>query len=270
MPIYERLSKIVDLRTKDDGCCTFNGYLEDYIYYVEEGHDLYEYKEVLEQMLELNHNLRIIVNLGLNVNKEVVSNRVIRYKDSFKLPQGSLLIPYMIYGHNENNEERALLLTIGDNEQYLYAKSLYLCLTEPQKDVSDDRNEVLALNIDDEILNIFKEVFVSNKKVGAIQRRLENQKYPDLEQFHEKIWEESNRLQLEIKESIKKEDAQKQIYAYIAKVYLLKKLIYVHYMMNKQLLSHLFENDVKKQRTKAKELSDKVAFIPMGQLFRSI
>ena len=54
----------------------------------------------------------------------------------------------------------------------------------------------------------------------------------------------------------------------IARIFLIKKALYVQYMMSKDLLANRHEGDVKKQRQFAKAYSDEVPIVSLSSLWR--
>ena len=84
MAIYDILNGVKDIRESGEGICTFNGFLEDYLSIIEADEGKEEVREVLEALFEEDHNLKVAVDLHLNINKEAIANQIIRYKDSFR------------------------------------------------------------------------------------------------------------------------------------------------------------------------------------------
>lgn len=82
MAIYQILEEIKDVR-KEGELCDFNGYLEDYLEVIDSSEDQ-PMKDILHALFEENHDLKICVNLRADINRQVISNQIIRYKDAFK------------------------------------------------------------------------------------------------------------------------------------------------------------------------------------------
>ena len=96
MAIYDILSSQKDQR--DGGSvCTFNGYLEDYLGMIEEDETKEKETEVFRYLHSLDENLHICTDLHLDINRNAIANQIIRYKDAFKMPEGQICIPYIIY-----------------------------------------------------------------------------------------------------------------------------------------------------------------------------
>ena len=64
------------------------------------------------------------------------------------------------------------------------------------------------------------------------------------------------------------EDKYEMIREYIVKWFLLKKVLYVQYMLNKDFLTNVHEGNVRKQRNQAKINADEIAFISYSSLWR--
>ena len=64
------------------------------------------------------------------------------------------------------------------------------------------------------------------------------------------------------------EDKYEMIREYIVKWFLLKKVLYVQYMLNKDFLQNVHEGNVRKQRNQAKINADEIAFISYSSLWR--
>ena len=81
---------------------------------------------------------------------------------------------------------------------------------------------------------------------------------------------ESQRLFALAKEQLKDiEDRGSVIYETVVKCFLLKKCLYVQFMMNKTLLDLRFDGDIRLQRKAAKAYADEIPFISYSELWRS-
>lgn len=60
------------------------------------------------------------------------------------------------------------------------------------------------------------------------------------------------------------------IYSLVVRWFLLKKVVYVQYMVNKDMLQNVHEGNIKKQRNQAKINADEIPFISYSELWRSI
>lgn len=271
MAIFSCLSDMVVRRNSENGVCDFNGYVEDYLLFLEEETTDEEWKSFLTQLVEKDPSIKICVNLGLDINPKVVTNRIIRYKDAFKLPKGKLIYPFIIYGSNQNSEERALIFISGGKDSYIKAKGLYYCLTEPMGIVENARNEIIAMSAEnyDSVLDIFEELFLRSIKTGIIQRRLDRDYFPNYDALQSYCLEYAIALKENIVEAISSsEDREAAIYDHIVRWFLIKKILYVQYMMNKQLLSERHNGDIKDQRGMAKKYADEVGFVSFSEMWK--
>ena len=79
----------------------------------------------------------------------------------------------------------------------------------------------------------------------------------------------SNKMHDEAFDKLKDvEDKYEMIREYIVKWFLLKKVLYVQYMLNKDFLTNVHEGNVRKQRNQAKINADEIAFISYSSLWR--
>lgn len=270
MAIYELLHEIKDERATD-GICSFNGYLEDYLTTIE-GVDGEE-TDFFQALLKKDEDLHICVNLKLNINREAIANQIIRYKDAFKLPKGTICCPYIVYG-KFNQAQKAMILTWGDKEAYLLAKALYYVISEPDNEYEGTRNEIIACHVDsahtDIAVEAMERFFWQKEKAGIVQRSLDAQLFTDYHEMYETALHIGLKNQNEAKRILmESENPQLTVNQMIATWFLLKKFVYVQYMMDK---SHLREHDdnVKKQRQTAKEKCDGIGFISYGELWKLV
>ena len=132
MAIYDILCSTTDQR-EANGICAFNGYLEDYLNVLEKDEANKEILALFQTIWERDHDLRICVDLRLNINKDAIANQIIRYKDSFKLPHGTIRCPYLLYGRYQD-AQKAMIVTLGDQQAYVLAKALYYVMSEPENE----------------------------------------------------------------------------------------------------------------------------------------
>ena len=96
MAIISILDKQLDSRKNGDDCA-FNGYLEDYLNLGDEiGSPL---KEAFEQILEKDPEVKICVGLKSEINRDAISNQIIRYKDADKL-MGKAMVTLFCESHD--------------------------------------------------------------------------------------------------------------------------------------------------------------------------
>lgn len=268
MAIFDILSKVEDNRNKK-GLCEFNGYLEDYLLVLDEQLDS-NLHSLFSKIFEIDNNLRICVGLRLNINKDVVANQIIRYKDSFRLPKGYITCPYLIYG-TFNDAQKAIILCIGDKDQYIWAKALYFLMSEPNNEYEGTRNEIISMNINenniDEMIPAISSFFYEHKTAGMAQKQLDAHLFSGYDEMYS-IAKQISDYQLDHAQELVGNATRKiwTVNHLIATWFLMKKFSYVQFMMNKDALYTVFEGDVKKQRRQAKEKCDQISYISFGEL----
>ncbi|SJZ69460.1 hypothetical protein [Anaerorhabdus furcosa] len=263
--ILDILTTFNDARKNGDDCL-FNGYLEDYLHLLD-NHE--EHLQVLfQQVLQQYPNARVCVGLRFAINKEVVSNQIIGYKDAFKLEGKALVCPFLVY-LNQDDEERLFLLTRNKRASYLFAKSLYFCLTEPTSIFEAYKNNIVTMDSKDieKTMQIFNEAFT--KPAGVLQKKVDQDKYTS----YESLKADAMSIAAEVKDNAFEmirplEDKTPMIRESVGAWFLLKKLVYVQYMVNKAILQSRYQGDVKKQRAQARENSKAIPFIAYSELWR--
>lgn len=270
MAIYELLHEIKDQR-EPDGICSFNGYLEDYVTTIEE--TMPKETAFFQALLKKDEDLRICAGLKLNINKNAIANQIIRYKDAFKLPKGTILCPYIIYGSFQQMQ-KAIILTWGDKEAYITAKALYYVISEPDNEYEGTRNEIIACNVADNCLDITNQAierfFWQNEKAGIVQRSLDAKLFTDYQEMYETALALGVKRQNEVKQLLaESENCEQTVNQLIATWFLLKKFVYVQYMMDKKHF-HEHDDNVKKQRQSAKEKCDSIGFLSYSELWRTV
>lgn len=264
MAITTLLKEKLDLRKGNDEC-DFNGYLEDYLQIIDED-DVF--KDALEKLFEADEDVRICVNYRIMLNKSVISNRIIRYKDAFKIMELRVQCPIILYGE-KNGVERGLMLYPKGEYNYLYAKGIYYCFTEPESPFYECKNELVSIASDDpdKIVSLYSEIY--NNRAGVIQRTYDKMDYDSYQTLKDNAITEASNIREAAKTQIcALEDPTSTIYEYIVKWFLLKKVCYVQYMVSKELLNSLHEGNIHKQRNQAKQHADSISFIPYSELWR--
>ncbi len=266
MALMQILEQTKDLR-KNGNDCDFNGYLEDYIETIDDNSLM---KSCFQAILEKNADMKICVNYRFSINKEVISNQIIRYKDSFKIEGKPIVCPYIIYGAEEG-QERGLILLENTDKAYLFAKGIYYCLTEPMSPFVEAKNEIVSMVATDveSVLKIFDRLF--NFKAGALQRELDRKSYPQYEELKKDALAKGIELKENAQEMIKEsEKPEETIRSLVISWFLLKKVVYVQYMVNKEILEKVHEGNIRKQRNQAKINSDEIPFVSYSDCWRSV
>ena len=241
----------------------FNGYLEDYVSMAE---DLsMKWKEVLEEIVEIDPSIKIIVGLRLDINDEVVTNKIIRYKDAFKIKEKALYYPYILYGYTAKGEERAVILA----EEYIRAKALYFCISEPMGLLNEHRNALVSCDRE-HLKDVIESLFAKDQKCGSVQRRLDSSLFPNYEAFEERVVEWSEEIRGSVSDQITGNRDRKEeiIKGTIVTWFLIKKVLYVQYMLDRMLLTQVHQGNIKEQRLMAKKHADHISFISMSELWK--
>lgn len=266
MPICTMLNDKLDNRKNGDDC-QFNGYLEDYLNLEETELDPV-LREAFTAIQQSEPETKICVGLRSVINRDAISNQIIRYKDIFKLEGRALTFPYILYARR-NEEERALLVVPYTDYGFMIAKGLYYCMTEPGSEYIDCKNEIVAVssNSAELIAKTFNDMFV--QRAGSLQRSLDSEHYRN--------YDELKAAALKAAEDLKEDafnvlgtmtERTERIRQYVIQWFLLKKVLYVQYMVNKNILNSVHEGNVKKQRNQAKLNADEVAFLSFSEMWR--
>lgn len=266
MSVCEILKTKIDER-KNGSDCKFNGYLEDFLSIDEVNLDA-TLKESFTAILASEPDTRIIVDLKSAISENAVSNQIIRYKDIFKLNTKPLVIPYILYLEKEN-VSRGMILLPYSVENYIYGKGMYYCETEPGGEFCDVKNELVSVSskTSEEVVQIFQQMFV--RKAGEIQRNLDKQVFTSYEELKKIAYNEAEKKKTEAAEVLPTLDDRTQaIFQYVVHWFLLKKVLYVQYMVNKIILKTEHDGNVKKQRNQAKINADMVSFLSFAEMWR--
>lgn len=267
MSVCEILNTKLDER-KQGTDCTFNGYLEDFLGMSDNGLDD-NLKEAFSAILEAEPDTKIVTNLKHEISRDAVSNQIIRYKDIFKLSSRPLITPYILYGEQEDGEGRALLVLPYSKANYLYGKGMYYCLTEPGSEFAEVKNELVSICSESaaEIVKTYQDMFTM--KAGALQRTLDKKFFNSYDELKKTAMEAAEEEKLDaIKTLPELEDRTQKIYEYVVHWFLLKKVLYVQYMVNKVILKMEHDGNIKKQRNQAKVNADSVVFLSYSEMWR--
>lgn len=269
--ILEVLGACADQRT-DNGCCEFNGYLEDYITILEERGGCEKQLDLFKKFMEINESYRIIVGLQLTCNKETIANQIIRYKDAFKLPEGQLKAPYILYT-KVNEKVTGILCSFGGKEESIYAKGAYLVLSEPGNQYESIRNDIVSVAFDDEVLShqmdLIKRFVTGRDKAGYIQRGLDMIVFKNLDDMINTAIAIAEDQCTNGVEALKDaEDPRSAIYKLIEHWFYLKKFVYVQTMMDKGRLNSIYDGNPKKQRQAAKQNSDAIKYVSYSECWQ--
>ncbi|MFV0479601.1 MAG: hypothetical protein ACK5LZ_03405 [Anaerorhabdus sp.] len=261
--MLEKIKKFVDERKGGDDCF-YNGYLEDFIQLddLPEGVPV----EIFSKVVEKYPAARVCVNLKQKISQVAVSNQVIGYKDAFKLPGNAVVIPYLIV-LQEEEMKRYLVVVPPKEHSYLYAKGFYLCLTEPGSECEEFKNNIVATVADERLLSVVDRCFQTS--MGKIQRELDQIEFSNYDQMYDLIMITARNLcDTILSKLIPLEDKEELIRQTVVQWFLLKKVAYVQYMLDRVIATQYHQGDTKAQRREAKLKSKKVPFIIYSELWR--
>ena len=264
------ICNILDLQLdsrKNGEDCEFNGYLEDYMGVDPELAPVL--REAFAEILSQDADVKICVGLKSEINKDAISNQIIRYKDIFKLNGKVLTYPYILYT-TKDSEDRALLVVPYSTYSFIYAKGLYYCMTEPGSPFIDCKNEIVAVTSDraDKIVGAYAKLFTM--KAGALKRSTDHDFYRNYDELKDLAVKAAGELKAEAPAILSAlEDRTAAIYRYVVNWFLLKKVLYVQYMVNKNILNSVHEGNVKKQRNQAKLNADDILFMSYSEMWRT-
>lgn len=266
MPICTMLNDKLDSRKNGDDC-QFNGYLEDYLNLEETELDPV-LRDAFTAIQQSEPETKICVGLRSVINRDAISNQIIRYKDIFKLEGKALTFPYILYARR-NEDERALLVVPYTDYGFMIAKGLYYCMTEPGSEYIDCKNEIVAVCSDsaDLIAKTFGDMFT--QRAGSLQRSLDSAHYRNYDELKEAALKAAEELKADAFNVLGTlSERTERIRQYVIQWFLLKKVLYVQYMVNKNILNSVHEGNVKKQRNQAKLNADDVAFLSFSEMWR--
>jgi len=261
MGVYELLSTKEDAR-KGSPLCVFNGFLEDYLSGLEETHEDYAY---LKGVLDYDNDTRVMVDLRMGISQSSVANQIIRYKDIYKLDNKAVIIPYIFYWKKDEREIAALIA----RESYIYAKAMYYTLTEPNSELKEYRNDILALEVGDLEGLTTNCAKLATNRAGYLQRGLDRKYFDNYETAYQQALKLSDDVMTMLKETKNvKENREDIVQKAVSSWFLIKKFVYVQLMVDKRTLEKEFEGNIHKQRYKAKENADSIHFISYADLWR--
>jgi len=267
MSIYKILSDKNDSRTNGVDS-RFNGYLEDYLSTVAEDELDPVIHEAFAVIRDEDPETKICVGLRTDVNDSAISNQIIRYKDISKLSGKPIVYPYIVYGE-KNGQERALIVMPAGKCNYIYAKGLYYCMTEPGSEFIDCKNEIVAVAADSaqKVSDAYASLFKT--KAGALQRTLDHDVFKSYEELKAAAMEAAEAQVKECREILPElSDRTSTIYRYVVNWFLLKKVLYVQYMVNKNFLNTIHEGNVRRQRNQAKLHADDIPIVSYSEMWR--
>jgi len=242
----------------------FNGTLKDYLESMLESDSLYQALSPLK-----GDDLQVLVDYPFSIHHDLISNQIIRYKDIQKVPDQSFTVPFLLYGKNAHGLEFAFILTLKETD-YLWAKGLYLALTEPGSALETLKNTCIASTLEHPGNHkALQDLIAAELSAGSIQRSLDKAVYTNHDQLIDLAHQKALSLQDELKEQIPTVQEKGRVIAQaVIQWFLLKKMVYVHTMMNRNLLNGPCKGDVKQQRHLAKQHADSIQFMMYSEMWR--
>lgn len=257
MSIYALLSSKMDPR-RNGNACSFNGFLQDYLSITDEKNS-----KALNRFLKINEDFYVICNYHLPVCENSISNSIIRYKDISKLQDEAIVIPYIIYERKEDGNAYIIF-----DDDYVYAVASYFALTE-HEEFKPLRNNILALSLND----IDAVVDENNQKLkfSIFQRKLDSKHFKNYDEVYNNCLKQAQLIEKQIEELPKDHKNKDEfVRSCIRRWYLLKKCLYVKYMVDKNVLKQKHDNNIKAQRSKAKENADAIRFMSISSIWEKI
>lgn len=225
--------------------------------------------DIFQKMLDKDEELCVCAQLPIEISQKTISNQIIHYKDAFKIGENSVKAPLIIFWKNDD-KDRAILFS---DTSYVEAKGLYYCLTEPDGEFGNCRNEIIAMVLGEEfksdILKAFDEMHGNERAVGAIQRYYDHKYLENVDEMKDKAIALAQSILDDAQQTLPSlEDKGPLINKTIGRIFLIKKAIYVQYMMSKDILASRHEGDVKKQRQFAKAYATEIPIVSLSALWR--
>lgn len=245
--------------------CAYNGLLSDFLNENELTDEIL--LQAFKTISSTDPDVRIVKDLKGSVKLDNISNRIIHYRDISKLAGNPVIYPYLIYA-TYDGADQAMLVLPYENGGYLYARGYYYCMSEAGSLFYDDRNEILEICTDnpDEIVNSWERL--KKDKAGLIQRQLDRTVFKNYDELKAKAVEAGEALKARAAaELIEAEDKAPLIASYVVRWFLLKKLVYVQYMVNKNIRSAIHDGDIHKQRNQARINADEIPFMSYRQMW---
>ena len=253
-------------KSVNSGECTYNGWLQDYVR--EQEIPDRAVREAFVRIAEQFPEVHICAGLCLPVSRESVANRIIRCGDILQTGERPVEVPYILY-LERHGQQRALVVLPYSRYSPLYAKGLFYCLSEQGAEFESDRNELLTITCPGhkEIVYAIRALF--EQKASVLQRRLDIRSFADYEAVFNDACEAAEKLCAGMAERLRTEgDPEQTVKDTILKWFLLKKLVYVQYMMSRDILYTVHNGDRKAQRTAARVRSERIRTIPYRKLCR--
>lgn len=238
--------------------CTYKGPLRDY-----SGAPEAEINAAFQQILATSPDVYLIAGKGTDVQKGAISNRIIHYKDIFKLGGRPIYVPYLLF-----EGDRALILIPSNDYSYITTRGLYYCLTEQGALLYPFRNQLVVMDAEstEEIVSVWNRF--RTEKAGRLQREVDGTRYSDYDSLLEEMVDSSRKLREEAAETLASaKEREPLIRQYIVTWFYMKKVAYVLFMMNKDFRRDRFHGDMQEQRRQAKANADRIEIMSLSEMW---
>ncbi len=255
MTVYDFLNKI------NPEECDFNGYLEDFLFLMKPNDLGYQ---TFNMLVENNPKYKVLVNYHFDLSKVSATNKIIHYKDVEKLGKKAMVCPFIVYSH-QGHLAKAWILA-GD---YVSSKGLYFALSEKGAPLERFCDDILVCDLKQTKLIKIILPLAYQKKAGYVQRIIDNKLIESYDEFLNQAQCIANKACRNIYNTLNVcENKSKVITKTIELWYLLKKCVYVEYMVDKEILNNRHNGNNVAQRQQARANAESIKFIPYANLWR--
>ena len=255
MTVYDFLNKI------NPENCDFNGYLEDFLFLMKPNDLGYQ---TFSMMVEQDPKYKICVNYHFELSSLSASNKIIHYKDVEKLGKGALICPFIVYSHQGHLAKAWIFAS-----DYLSAKGLYFALSEKGADLERFCNDILVCDLKQTKLIKTTLPLVYQKKAGYIQRIIDNKLIENYDQLLSQAQCLAEKACNNVYTTLNVCESKPKVIAKTIELwYLLKKCVYVQYMVDKDILNERHDGDNAAQRQQARANVESIKIISYANLWR--
>ena len=224
-------------------------------------------REAFTAIAEAEPDVRIIKDLKGTVKLDAISNRIIHYRDIGKLDGTPVIYPYIVYD-TVDGVDHAMLVVPFEEYGYLYARGFYYCLSEAGSEFYDVRNEILEISEREASTIVDNWNRLKTNKAGVIQRRLDKKLFLNFEELRSMAMKAGQALKEEAAQVLPElEERTWHIRSYVVRWFLLKKMLYVQYMVNKNIRTTVHDGDIHRQRNQARLIAEDVPFMSYREMW---
>lgn len=238
--------------------CDWKGLLKDFPGAAEP-----EIHAAFQKILTMTPDVYLLAGKGTDVQKSAISNRIIHYKDIFKLEDHPIRVPYLLF-----DGERALILVPSSPYSYITTRGLYYCLTEQGALLYPYRNQMVVMNAEsaEQIVSVWQQF--QSEKAGRLQRQVDGTRYSDYDALLEEMITSSRQLKKEAAAALRTAQLREPLIRdYIVTWFYMKKVAYVLFMMNRDFRHDRFHDDAQEQRRQAKANADRIEILSLSEMW---